>query len=403
MVKYSFIITLFLFLQSVAIGENDQDFGTVPLVADDREVDDVFGESVSIDGDIAAVGSPGNGEFGAVYIYELSEGNWIQSQKLTVNNEVELDGFGTTLAMSSGRLIVGAHKSDAQKGFVFVFEQSDEGWLQTAKLTADDAQALDQFGRSIALSGDRIIVGAPWTDDLASRSGSVYVFDLVNGEWSQTIKVQASDGSEDDFFGIDVSIDNDRFVVGAAESDDRTGSAYVFELDQGAWIEQQKLTLNNGENFDAFGLSVSISGDKILVGVPGRDLEFNNAGAAYIYTLNDSTWVQGQEFFDVNGQVGEAFGADVSVNADRLLIGSRGSEVLDVSNQLSWVYELKSDLWVKIAGFTVDDDDNGIEDKFYGTQIDMSADRIIVGSIGFDDFIGGAFIYHVDNIFKSGF
>ena len=158
---------------------------------------------------------------------------------------------------------------------------------QKAKLTASDADAIDQFGRSVSISGDRAIVGVSSDDDYGDASGSAYIFEKIeSGEWTETQKLNASDADAIDQFGASVSISGDRAIVGAI-GNDASGSAYIFERDEsGEWTETQKLNASDADAGYSFGRSVSISGDRAIV---GARLNSNlDNGAAYIFEKNQS-------------------------------------------------------------------------------------------------------------------
>ena len=138
--------------------------------------------------------------------------------------------------------------------------------LEQAKLTASDGAANDHFGVSVAIAGDTIVVGAYGDDDSGSDSGSAYVFTRTGTTWTEQTKLTASDGAAGDQFGTSVAITGDTIVVGADLDDTASGSAYVFTRTGTAWMEQAKLTASDGAAVDSFGISVAIVGDTIVVG-----------------------------------------------------------------------------------------------------------------------------------------
>ncbi len=267
------------------------------ILASDGAAGDLFGESVSISGDVAIVGArldDDNGvNSGSAYVFRLVGGSWIEEAKLTASDGAASDLFGFSVSISGDVAIVGAFFDDdngTDSGSAYVFRHSGEGvWTQEAKLTASDGAAADRFGISVSISGDVAIVGARLDDDNGSSSGSAYVFRLVGGSWIEEAKLTASDGAAFDRFGISVSISGDVAIVGARLDDDNgssSGSAYVFRLVGGSWIEEAKLTASDGAAFDRFGISVSISGDVAIVGAFFDDDNGSSSGSAYIYSFN---------------------------------------------------------------------------------------------------------------------
>jgi hypothetical protein len=223
--------------------------------------------------------------------------NWGQVAKLTASDAAADDRFGVSVAISGDTVVVGAWgdaDNGTQSGSAYVFERNQTGadnWGQVAKLTASDAAAGDWFGYSVAISGDTVVVGAPGDDDNGSQSGSAYVFGRNQtgaDNWGQVAKLTASDGAAGDWFGYSVAISGDTVVVGAPYDDDNgaySGSAYVFERNQtGAdnWGQVAKLTASDAAAVDCFGISVAISGDAgaIVVGADWDDDNGTDSGSA---------------------------------------------------------------------------------------------------------------------------
>ncbi len=154
------------------------------------------------------------------------------------------------------------------------------------KLTASDAALKDQFGFSVALSGDTALVGARRDDDAGSNSGSAYVFVRSGTTWTEQAKLTASDAAVDDRFGLGVALSGDTALVGAYRDDDAgsdSGSVYVFVRSGTTWTEQAKLTASDAAADDRFGTSVALSGDTALVGAYLDDDAGSSSGSAYVY------------------------------------------------------------------------------------------------------------------------
>ena len=197
------------------------------------------------------------------------------------------DQFGISVAISGERLVVGAYLDNAPRvdsGSAYVFERSAAGdWVEVAKLVPSDGSAHDRFGLSVGLSGRRLVAGAYLDDAPSVDSGSAYVFERRAGAWIETARLVASDGSADDLFGFSVGISGRRLIVGALLDDDAgvdAGSAYVFERSAGAWAEVAKLRAPDGSGGDAFGVSVGISSERMLTGASGDD---GARGSAYVF------------------------------------------------------------------------------------------------------------------------
>ena len=268
---------------------------TAKLVASDASTNDYFGQSVAISGDIAIVGSYKDGFFstGSAYVFEKNRTAWDQTAKLVAYNAYPFDYFGQSVAISGDIVVVGAVGSNS--GSAYVFEKNRTAWDQTAKLVASDAAAGDNFGQSVAISGYIVVVGAVYDDDGGSSSGSAYVFEKNRTAWDQTAKLVAPDAAAGDNFGKSVAISGDIAIVGVYWDDEDgsdSGSAYVFEKNRTAWDQTAKLVASDAAANDNFGLSVAISGDNMVVGAPvGRSMFMigpfsGDSGAAYPFSLD---------------------------------------------------------------------------------------------------------------------
>lgn len=362
------------------------------LIASDAAPNDTYGFSVSIDADRIIIGSPAdddNGRFtGAAYIYERdANGNWNET-KLVASDSVAGDYFGNSVSISGDRAIVGAYLDDdningINAGSVYVFERDAGGnWAET-KLVASDAVASDYFGWSVAIDGDRAIVGAFLVDDNGDRSGAAYIYERnVNGNWVET-KLTASDGASGDVFGRSVAIDGNLAIVGASLDDDngsQSGSVYVFEHDgNGNWIET-KLTSSDGDTEDYFGESVSIDGNRAIVGARQDDDNGSTSGSAYLYERNaNGNWVE-TKMVASDGAVDDYFGWSVAIEGDRTIIGARLDDDNKVDSGSAYVFELEPQINTPAAGDILTD--AGGTEKFTWTPqlADVIAWWLYVGS-----------------------
>jgi len=184
------------------------------------------------------------------------------------------------------------------------------------KITASDGAAGDEFGISVSISGDYVIVGAQADDDNGDYSGSAYVFKHTDTTWTQQAKLLASDGAAGDEFGWSVSISGDYAIVGAQADDDNgsgSGSAYVFKRTGTNWAQEAKLLPSDGEAFEFFGRSVSISGDYVVVAAVSDDANGDGSGSAYVFKRTDTTWTQQAKLLASDGAAGDWFGTSVSI------------------------------------------------------------------------------------------
>ncbi len=216
--------------------------------------------------------------------------------KLLADDAEAGDRFGFSVAVDGDTALIGAFLHDdagSSSGSAYVFTRDGMGnWSQQAKLTAGDAAADDQFGFSVSVAGDTALIGAPLDDDdvAGNASGSAYVFMRSGTTWTQQAKLTADDDADvNDNFGNSVSVDGDTALIGAHFNDDASndsGSAYVFTRDgMGNWSQQAKLTADDAATLDEFGYSVSVAGDTALIGARLDDDAFTNSGSAYVFSL----------------------------------------------------------------------------------------------------------------------
>jgi hypothetical protein len=195
----------------------------------------------------------------------------------------------------------------------------DPTWSEQQKLTASDAAWNDDFGTSVALSGDTAVVGAPFDDDAGSASGSAYVFVRSGTRWSQQQKLTASDAAPNDDFGLAVALSGDTAVVGAENN-----SAYVFVRSGTRWSEQQKLTASDAAAGAGgfFGNSVAVSGDTAVVGAYADVDAGGDSGAAYVFVRSGTRWSEQQKLTASDAAAGIRFGNSVAVSGDTAVVGA---------------------------------------------------------------------------------
>ena len=322
------------------------------LFSDDAESGDQFGASVAISGDTAVVGAYGKDESGAssgaAYVFrDDGTGNWKQVDKLTPGDGDAGDYFGFSVGISGDSVIVGAFSDDDcgdGSGSAYVLQDDGTGeWTEAAKLTADDAAASDEFGRSVSISGDTVVVGAWGADDNGSDSGAAYVFQTDGaGGWTQVDMLLAGDSAAGDYFGSSVSIWGDSVIVGAFGDDDMgsdSGSAYIFQDDgTGSWLEIDKLLADDGAAGDQFGASVSICDGSAVIGSFADDQMAVDAGAAYVFEEGGAGWEQIDKLVGGDGELGDYFGASVSIGGGSAIIGACGDDDNGAASGSAYVF-----------------------------------------------------------------
>ncbi|MBN1349710.1 T9SS type A sorting domain-containing protein [candidate division KSB1 bacterium] len=263
------------------------------LTASDAGVDNRFGISVAISGDYALVGAFFDDDFGSksgsAYIFKRNGTTWGQQAILKASDGTEGDWFGVCVSINGDFAAIGSRYNDNENGTdagaVYIFKREGTLWNEQQKLRASDGAAGDLFHKA-EIVGNHLVVGAYQDDDKGDNSGSIYVFEYNGSSWSEQQKLTASDGGEGDNFGNDIAISRNRMVVGAYRDSDNgsnSGSIYVFDYDGSHWVEAEKIIAYDGDAGDYYGLCVDIDQDFILVAARNDDDKGNNAGAAYIY------------------------------------------------------------------------------------------------------------------------
>ncbi len=266
------------------------------LTASDGEEFDNFGDAVALEGDTLLIGSSIHViRPGAVYVFTRSGATWSQQQKLTAGDPRAGNWFGRAIALDGETALIGAVYSDGlSRGGAYLFTSNEGVWSQQHKLMPNDSASSDLFGWSVALAGDTAVIGASdAVVDSNEEQGAAYIFTRSGATWSQQQKLTASDGAAYDRFGRSVALDGNMVIIGAEQHaiwgnhSDR-GAAYLFSYSPGdgddAWSEQQKLTASNGAVGDRFGYAVALEGDIALVGAYRANVGGNNIqGAAYFF------------------------------------------------------------------------------------------------------------------------
>jgi uncharacterized protein (TIGR03437 family) len=303
-----------------------------------------FGQSVAISGNTAIVGASfAGGQTGAAYVFVFSNGAWSQQAKLTVVGGSSADLFGTSVSLDGQTAVIGASGNNTTQGAAYIFTGSGSIWNQQVKLTATDGATGDQFGISVSVSGATVLVGASGS---ASVPGSAYVFTSSGGIWSQQAKLSATDAAAGDQFGGSVSLSGTTAVTGAAAKFGGTGAVYVFLSSGNSWSQQAKLTAADAASGDQFGASVAVSGDSVVAGAPGKNVQFATPlGGAYIFARTGTTWNQQAELASSDG--GGAFGYSVAVSGVTAVVGEVynlqeiGAAFVFVNSGSKWTQQTK--------------------------------------------------------------
>jgi len=349
----------------------------------------LFGKSVSISGDWAVAGAPGHlGNHNCnVYFYKKYGENFYESQIIShpgspgdfkLGKAVSIDG--NYAAISSEMKIMGIWESG-----VYIYKKINDIWvIQDTIFSPDPTNSV--FGNCISLKGEYIIVGDKYIDINSNLDqGRAYIFKRNGISWDHEASITASDGAANNYFGTSVSMYGDYVIIGAPGKTDSTGQAYIYKRNGTTWGSEVILTNSDSAPLDQFGASVDIHGDDVVVGAPGKIItQDTSAGKAYVFHRSGLTW--GNEFIlQIDNLVNkEEFGCSVGIFGDFIVIGARyrfynkseGTVSVFKKNGLTWkLYNTFVNTPFSLKS------ENGNLERF-GSSVSISENDILVGAPG---------------------
>ena len=354
---------------------------------------------------------PGNTTITKYELLQLAE-----ESGLIASDAAKNDRFGVSVAVDDDTAVVGAFQPDyvdsgtnvSRPGAAYVYTKDSNGaWSQQAKLTASDGADGDEFGISVAVDGDTVVVGARGN---VSKTGAIYVFTKPSdGDWTSTIteiKLTATGGAADDLFGASVALYGESTIVVGALGDQNsvggtdvsTGSAYVFtrNSETGEWSQNAKLTASNAGADDLFGNSVAVDDDTIAVGAYGKDgNSLTDSGLVYVFVKSGgAAWATTTETVQLRASdraANDNFGRSVAVDTDTIVVGASGDQNMvggtEVSNGSAYVFTEPNNGWTNSGGtetakLTASD---GAHSDQFGRSVAVAGDTIVVGAHQNDD------------------
>ena len=331
--------------------------------------------------------------------------------KVTAFDGGVFQNHGRAVAISGDTALVGAHWDNdqgTQSGSAYVYQREpglEGSWVFAQKLLASDGGGSEHFGRSVAIDGNTIMVGAlNHLHDADGGNGAVYVFkyDPDTSRWIERQELVASDGAIGDGFGVSVSISGDVALIGAPSDDDdgfASGSVYVFRFDPktSQWIEGQKLTASDAMTSDGFGGSVALAGDLAVIGTPGQDGVEEETGAAYVFRFDSdsATWIEQAKVFASDGTVLDRFGWSVAVSPDSIGVAIVGARLDGAGSAYVFRYDPKSSTWFEEQKLVP----SGGSPEQFGRAVAMDGDTALIGSpfadaVGYSS--GAAYVFRYD-------
>ena len=373
------------------------------LIPSDHAAGDEFGWSADTDGVRVISGAPFHddqgAQSGAAYIFLRDEaGNWIEEAELLPDDGEAGAWFGRWTAIDGDVAVIGAPLADVvgdddDSGAAYVFERIDDQWQQTARLVASLPKGGNQFGWSVDLDGDTIIVSA--SNDGDGGGQRVYVFRRTGDRWVEEATLVASDLAADFFFGQDIGIAGDTIVAGAKGRDTvagaNSGAVYVFQRTDAGWIETARLLPDDPFVFDLFGRAVAIAsdaiaGDTIVVGAYLEDEAGPDGGSVYVFERDpdaETGWRQTAKLIGASTGEMDWFGYELDTDGRTLVVGAphtnrRVPEI--IHSGLTTVFARSDGGWEQIAELQAGDATSAGGSADYGWAIAVHSDIIMVGA-----------------------
>lgn len=378
---------------------------TAKLTIDDGIL---IGRSLAVDNNVLVIGA-----IDAAYVVIRQGESWTentQTAKLTASNG-ESNNFGGSVSISGDTIVVGASTdriNGIKTGAVYIFEKPESGWTdmtETARLRASDSYSLDFFGASVSINGDTVVVGAEYANDNGGKSGSAYVFIRPAEGWrnmTETAKLSPHRLSDLANFGGSVAVSGDTIVIGAYEDRFRgicSGTAYIFEKPTQGWInmtETAELIPSDIEAYDQYGFSVDISGKTVIV---GSRADNRGRGSAYIFERSSDEWTTTTEIAKISGSdsaVNDYFGSSVAIRGKTLLVGARDDNTTYEDTGSIYIFIRQAENWISMIETTKLVASDRTENDIFGETVTISGSTVIVGAPGARGYRGTIYFFEIE-------
>ena len=304
--------------------------------------------------------------------------------RLTATDPVSTADFGRSVALDGDLVAVGAGGADAggvpNAGAVYLFRRLGQAYIPEAKLVAPDPSDKAEFGRAVAIRGNTVIIGARFAQaGTLSKAGAAYVYGKHGGSWQFEEKITSPNPGNEDNFGRALAIQGDVLVVTARKENlgaSDVGAAYVYEHKGGSWTFTEKLTAGDATPGAYFGQSVALQGDLMAVGA--RNSDPNGAGAVYLFRRSMEGWVEVAKVPSPDGKTDDQFAFTVDLAGSGMTVGARRADLPGMKDAgAAYVFSVNGGSADLVTKLTAGDAAAG--DQF-GQSIAMAGDVIAVGA-----------------------
>jgi hypothetical protein len=309
-----------------------------------------FGSAVTISGDLMAIASlsdtiDGVSDAGSVYLYERTNSYWGLDTRLTPPTPILGENFGISVSLEGNRLAVGTSSifvsPPDSPGFVFIYDKVGGVWSLTETLTAPASAIGDRFGTSVALRGQKLVVGAPNYGTTASGLAYVYRHDGA-GNWDLEGTLTTPSGTLGDGFGRSVAFGPNRILIGAPSTPIGAalpGRVHAFDFDSGAWSHKMSFVSPITTVGDGFGFALSLVADRALIGAPNAlSSPGTNSGTAYLWAWDAGVWTEETLLSQDSPIALDAFGGSVALTPTHMFVGASGHDLVDVNAGTAYVF-----------------------------------------------------------------
>jgi hypothetical protein len=346
---------------------------------------DEFASSVAANDSLMVVGARADGRFpaGALHVYVRDGLSWGGHQRLRFESGTTENFLGDAVAVDGETIIAGLRTPSS----AYVFRRDGTNWFQQQKIIPSDATG--HFGFALAVGGDTLVIGAPG-DQI--NIGAAYVFRREGATWVETAKLRANDGQSWDAFGYSVAVDGDRIVVGSARHGGGTeaGIGHVFRREPSGWVEEARLFPQNRQLVGIGGIAVAISDQNAAINWPGFPKR------VHLFRRTNNVWSATQTLTATNTKTENGFGISLQMVGNRLAIGSPAITVNGGLVGKVYLFTLNEDRWLFHQAI---DSVPSYTEQYFGLVLSLYPEGLLVGAHGYSsgaDRSATAFAYEFD-------
>lgn len=356
--------------------------------------ENAFGSSVLIEDNYLYIGAIWDNNYrGSVYIYHKSDNNWQFKLKLQSPFQLSSARFGASIAKLKDYLFIGAFRDTSYsltKGTVYIFKIFEDNLVFHQRLVPQGGSQFADFGSSIAVNENYLIIGAPGETGIDSQRGAAYLYKLEDDYYNFQYKIQESDIHQNHLFGFSVCLINDYIFVGAPQADDAgkySGAVYFYKIQNDSVELLKKVLGSNVSSNHIFGVSLAADLNFLSIGASGNIISQKYPGGVYIYEVNKDSI--SEKYFitpDIDSTI--YFGSSIKLCGDSLLVGALGDIGVGGKGK-GYLYVKKDSIWINKYYFAAGDNQNT---DYFGESCAMLNNTFIFGAPNYGGS-GAVYVY----------